>query len=311
MAGERRTHTFSSTLNKSSGRAHSQWYEKLTAEIHRIFDPAASIQHDEKILGKSGRERQIDVSIRRNVDGNEVFIIVECKYHGTPVGIGMIDELVGKLEDVGAHKAILVSDSGFRKGALQRARSSGKIDVVSIVDNEIPDLRTRVTFSLHVCFHKLSFPFNVQCKIYGPYPTTFGRVSFEEIQSLLTRTINWVNQQAPSLTQGSYQHTESIEYGAGRRLELIFSFEKIIKCYYTEKILADAKGVYDHNQMKMTEGDASYTYEVSEEDCIKNWKEIAPGPLENKAITSVVRQDLYNVEAIPEWAKQTFDEIQR
>ncbi|MBC7804688.1 MAG: hypothetical protein H7145_00870 [Akkermansiaceae bacterium] len=47
-----------------------------------------------------------------SIIGYPLLIIIECKDYKCRVEIGKVDELIGKIDDVGAARGILVSDSG-------------------------------------------------------------------------------------------------------------------------------------------------------------------------------------------------------
>jgi hypothetical protein len=55
-------------------------------------------------------------------DAHEITVAIECRcYETAPVGIKDVDALYGFLDDVGANKAVLFSNSGFTAGATARA----------------------------------------------------------------------------------------------------------------------------------------------------------------------------------------------
>ena len=101
-------------------------FEAVVAAIHRQFGESAIITENEIIVGKSGTPRQCDVTIRTNVCGYSILIVVECKKYNRPVEVGKVDALAGKIEDVGAAKGILISDSGFTDGALRGRLEIGR-----------------------------------------------------------------------------------------------------------------------------------------------------------------------------------------
>ena len=51
--------------------------------------------------------------------------IVECKHLQRPVEVNVVRELRQRMSEVGAHKGIIVSTSGFQEGAVAHARRSG------------------------------------------------------------------------------------------------------------------------------------------------------------------------------------------
>lgn len=125
-------------------------FEKLAAKIQAGFAPDSEVTLDDKILGKkSGIERQIDISVRRNIGQFEILVVIDCKDHKNPLDVKAVEEFIGLVEDVGANKGALVSPIGFSEAAKVRASNSG-IDLYRLVDAEDHDWKTYVAI-LFVC----------------------------------------------------------------------------------------------------------------------------------------------------------------
>ena len=76
------------------------------------------IGHLERIAG-SGGEYEFDVVARfTRFGGAEFTVLVECKRYRGAVKRDLVLALHAKLRDVGAHKAMMFSASGFQKGAV-------------------------------------------------------------------------------------------------------------------------------------------------------------------------------------------------
>jgi hypothetical protein len=74
---------------------------------------------------KSGIDRQIDVLLTAPLmDDVSSVIVVECKNYARRVGIGTVDELCGKLVDVGAEHGVLCAPNGFTAAARARAKNA-------------------------------------------------------------------------------------------------------------------------------------------------------------------------------------------
>lgn len=83
------------------------------------------VHRDKKYLGKSGHSHQIDVSAELQVAGLDIIIIFECKKYSRKVGIDDVMELSSRVDDIHAHKGVLVTTIGFQKGAVRLAKSVG------------------------------------------------------------------------------------------------------------------------------------------------------------------------------------------
>jgi len=102
----------------------SKWqeFEHLIEKIQRETAPNAIVQHDHKVVGKSGRRRQLDITLTQKVGLQRVFIVIECKHYNKPLGIEKVEAFVTKLRDVGASQGVMISNAGFDAGAKATAR---------------------------------------------------------------------------------------------------------------------------------------------------------------------------------------------
>jgi Restriction endonuclease len=99
-------------------------YQLLAAEIYRDLSPGATVTHDDSIVGRnSGVSRQIDVSIRTDVAGHPILVIVQAKHLKRRADINIVGEFKAVVDDVGAAKGVLICSGGFSKNAIQLANS--------------------------------------------------------------------------------------------------------------------------------------------------------------------------------------------
>lgn len=89
-------------------------------------------QHREVVGGHDG-DYEIDVTVRFTALGANFLVLVECKHYKNPVKRETIQSLHGKVQSLGAQKAVLFSTSGFQSGALEFAKAHG-IAAVQLVD---------------------------------------------------------------------------------------------------------------------------------------------------------------------------------
>jgi hypothetical protein len=92
--------------------------------IQRFLAPGAEVRRNEKVRGRSGRLRQLDVTISQRVGSIPLFIVLECKRYTRPVGIEKVEAFVTKLGDVDADVGVMISSSGFDQGALASAKEN-------------------------------------------------------------------------------------------------------------------------------------------------------------------------------------------
>jgi hypothetical protein len=117
------------------------------------------VYHNKKYTGKSGHEHQIDVSAELKVAGVRILILVECKFYSHPVGIDDILEFAARIDDIAAHKGVLVTTIGFQDGAEKIAKSKG---IALIIAYDLNDLNwlSRCESGDGEGLRRLAFQFN-------------------------------------------------------------------------------------------------------------------------------------------------------
>ena len=102
-------------------------FEQLVADICNQLskEDNATVSQKAKFPGKSGHDHEIDVAVEFLHMGVKLLVFVECKWWNKPVGIEQVMVLAQRIEDVGAHKGIIVTRKGFQHGAFKLARSRG------------------------------------------------------------------------------------------------------------------------------------------------------------------------------------------
>ncbi|MBS1719049.1 MAG: restriction endonuclease [Armatimonadetes bacterium] len=76
------------------------------------------------IVSGDGGEYELDGLVEFSVlGGAKIRVAVECKHHTRPVSRDLVLNLDGRRHDIGAHKAILFSTSGFQSGAVKIAKA--------------------------------------------------------------------------------------------------------------------------------------------------------------------------------------------
>src|SRR5216684_2445429 len=99
-------------------------YRELVGELMASLDPGSAVKTEQWITGPDG-ERDMDVEVRGKLNGVPHFILVECKDHVRPIGIGFVDAFESKIRDLTPNRAIMFSNSGFTQDALKKAKRVG------------------------------------------------------------------------------------------------------------------------------------------------------------------------------------------
>ena len=118
-------------------------WERFERQVHQLLaalDESAVVQHNQKVPGRlSMTQRQIDVWVRGHVVGLEITVAVECKRHNRVIDVGVLDQFVGKLLDIGADRGIIYSYSGFTDAAVMRAIGASNPSIMAVA-LETPDI---------------------------------------------------------------------------------------------------------------------------------------------------------------------------
>jgi hypothetical protein len=99
-------------------------YRELVGTVMAALDPGSAVKTEQWITGPDG-ERDMDVEVRGTLNGVPHFILVECKDHTRPLGIGLVDAFESKIRDLKPDRAIMFSNSGFTRDALKKANRVG------------------------------------------------------------------------------------------------------------------------------------------------------------------------------------------
>lgn len=104
-------------------------YRELVGDVARAIEPGATVKTEQWIEGPDG-DRDMDVEVRGTLNGQPHFILIECKDHKRPIGIGLVDAFESKCRDLNPDRRIMFSNSGFTEDALKKAKRVG-IDMAS------------------------------------------------------------------------------------------------------------------------------------------------------------------------------------
>jgi|GEM_PF-6550656 len=100
--------------------------EDVVAWVHQLGATSVEVRTKISALDADYR-REIDVLVLQDVGGYPVRLAVECKNEKGRIGIGRIDEFIGKLDDIGVPPlhGIFVTPIGYTAEAVARARKKG------------------------------------------------------------------------------------------------------------------------------------------------------------------------------------------
>lgn len=127
--------------------AKAKWkrFEDLVASIQRQLAPSATVAQNEKIRGRrTGRLRDIDISVRQKVGQYDILIAIDCKDYRRKINVKDVEAFMGLADDVGANQAAMVAPRGFSSTAKTRAAAGG-ISLFRLIDAEDHDWKSYVS----------------------------------------------------------------------------------------------------------------------------------------------------------------------
>lgn len=101
-------------------------FELFTQRVYRKLESKgvfkrSLVKHNEKLMGKSGCEHQVDVYWEYENEGIVHRVAIECKNYNSHVPIGKVRDFYGVLQDLDNVRGIMVSSKGYQDGAKKYA----------------------------------------------------------------------------------------------------------------------------------------------------------------------------------------------
>lgn len=96
--------------------------EKIVTEIQQQLASDATVEHNRKMIGKSGITRKLDVSVSTKIGLAPILVVFDCKHHRKPVTLKDVAAFSVQVEDVSANLGVMVSSSGYDSGAIAIAK---------------------------------------------------------------------------------------------------------------------------------------------------------------------------------------------
>ncbi|WP_292415156.1 MULTISPECIES: restriction endonuclease [unclassified Methylophaga] len=261
---------------KNTGKS----FEEAVYEIVKLFSGDAEVFKNTFITGASGTKRQIDVEVKSYLLGAPVNMIIECKDHKTKIGVKIVDEMVGKVDDVGANIGVIVSNSGFSKNAISRAKRLGHIELYSLINSENKIIRNKLHVPIKVTYSNVDNKLNISFTTKGQH--SLSRV--EELQfihgvlkeldtKIFLEFIAKFNSNISKLGSGEHFYEFTIFEKENFNLVMKVGFLVQSKTYINEGIFLPAKAIIDvlNNSIKKSN---IGPFSIIENDVLSNWKNI-------------------------------------
>lgn len=162
-------------------------YEQFTQQvISSLVGAGVAVHHQRVYTGRiSHRPIKIDVSFNYTVVGADLLFLVECKCYGHSVPVDDVEEFHSKIDDIGAHKGIMVTTVGFQEGAVKTARGR-RIGLALLTTEDQPG---ELRFVVNSATPPKSMPPNEgfwQGNFKGPLDSYTGGFRFDSVGQFLS-----------------------------------------------------------------------------------------------------------------------------
>jgi restriction system protein len=160
-------------------------YERFVQQIiGELF--GVEVHHQKVFIGQvSQREIKVDLAFTMDVGGAHFLVLVECKHYSSSVSVDNVEEFHSKLDDIGAHKGIMVTTKGYQDGAVKTAKGRGIALALLTKEPQRGELQYVVN-SAYPIERPKAFTNNalLQGNIRGPLGSYDGGVRFESFGQL-------------------------------------------------------------------------------------------------------------------------------
>src|SRR5437016_6092409 len=96
-------------------------YEQQVFELFKAHFPAAKVRKNVHVRGRfSKRKRQIDILVVERTPTGILKTVVDTKFFRRKVDVKAVDGIAGFVDDVRAHRGMLVTNRGYTRAALRR-----------------------------------------------------------------------------------------------------------------------------------------------------------------------------------------------
>jgi len=102
-------------------------YEAYVLGFVRRHAPDVTVRRNVGIRGvKSGKLRQIDILVERQIADFKLRIAIDCKCYKRKLSVDDVEQFLGTLNDIRVSKGVLVTAKGYSKTAFQRAQNEAR-----------------------------------------------------------------------------------------------------------------------------------------------------------------------------------------
>jgi Restriction endonuclease len=244
-------------------------YRELVGTIMTALDRGSTVKTEQWITGPDG-ERDMDVEVRGTLNGFTHFVLVECKDHARPIGIGYVDGFESKIRDLKPERAIMFSNSGFTRDALKKGNRVG-IEMASAMKSTNGAIRIKVSRDVFARRLTLNFGKIVLFPFDGCVLDIEEKWNVKDLLFDGTPVIHWVSQKM-KLVASEHDAANKIRFLCTFRNEQRWSYHgqplmvgglefqfMCCKDWVTQTVMTDVSlGYYDHLKKRVVVPDEEW-----------------------------------------------------
>lgn len=121
----------------NSGKELEEYVQRVYTFLLNMRDEGVAVERDIHLTGKSGAKHQVDVFYEFKRAGVSHRVIIECKDHSRPIDKDRVQSFIIKIQEIGGVSGIMVSQSGYQKGAKEVAK---QYDIILLTTNDLPPM---------------------------------------------------------------------------------------------------------------------------------------------------------------------------
>lgn len=266
--------------------------ELLVAAIQRDLAPEAKVTHNAKVQGVDSEVmRQIDVLVEQHVGQYPMRVVIDCKDYASPVDAKGVEEFIGLVRDVRAHRGAMVCPSGFTSTAKKLAKKN-QIELYRPADTDPHKWQVQISVPVACDFRATGISFGVASSAPMPLqmPERFFELpAFDEHGQPLGTLMEiaakrWANGDYPS-EPGDHDHLPLLPgtitkipngYGDFIPVDLTVGLRVTRQRYYGACELRKVRGLIDEQTQQIITN-AFTVGGLDPEEVQRSWKKLAEG----------------------------------
>ena len=232
-------------------QAGREW-EILVAQLEQLFaGPGFVVQSPENIRSaRTGTIVKVDATIRGKVGSQDILIAIECRDRDHHQGVGWLQQLVTRKEDIGASELIAVSRDGFTPDAVKEA-AAYKISLRTLKRFGQEDLASVL----------LGLTLEIQQPRYRTTKLDFASLATRKFGIELTGAAVWPSL-TPELVQEILDHPDQPKFGDRRERKLLSLADLVRRSNWSAAFVSIFEGTMEYRAYLSAQYDDEFGHTV-------------------------------------------------